>query len=458
MEDMLREFLAKQADREAARDREMAELKATIAALAARPAGGQQTAAERAKAEALAALEAEKLQKMRALEDELKPKYEAAGLSFTPLADIRPPTAAEKAENPKTDLIGILNPLPSHVKWTGQSMDANGHYLSFSVWLRHVKQVLDQKESVVWKKAVLDMASLTCLRGRALDWWLGMSSQQQDDLREDFSLELWDTLGKALHRNEQTLRKEARDRKRQFGKTLAEYAWKKTAILQEAFGRNRDVADLIADIKEGLSPTDQEAIRADLQATPTLNKLMTELVRLDTIRGPKFNAAIASGGRPEKANAGRQSQRVSPYPVKSGNQAPWQPLSETYDPKELRMRQNPLLPSKPAQWSYKFPDGRIIYLSSPCAKCGGKHFNFECTKPKSAVARAAFMAPEDPWDESVLGAPDETSEEEDELAVAYVSKGFYEPRSHSGDVYHTPTKHKQIMDEPWDELSMKKEN
>jgi hypothetical protein len=281
MEALLKDFLDNQALREAARDQEMADLKASIVALAS-PAGNQQTAADRARAAAQATLEAEKVQKMTALEEELRPKWEAAGLSFTPLANPRPPPT-DKAENPKADLIGILNPLPSHVKWTGQSMDANGHYLSFSVWLRHVKQVLDQKESLVWKKAVLDMASLTCLRGRALHWWHGMLPEQQEELRLDFSLEMWDTLGKALHRNEQVLKREARDRKREFGETLAEYAWQKTAMLQEAFGRNREVADLISDIKDGLSPTDQEAIRTDLQATPTLNKLMAELVRLDTI-------------------------------------------------------------------------------------------------------------------------------------------------------------------------------
>jgi hypothetical protein len=272
-------------------------------------------------------------------------------------------------------------------------------------------------------------------------------------LRHDFSPDMWDTLGKALHRNEQTLRKEARDRKHQFGETLAEYAWKKTAMLQEAFGRNRDVADLIADIKDGLSPADQEAIRTDLQSTPTLNKLMTELVRLDTIREPRFDAAIASRGRPEKANAGRQSQRVSPYPVKSGNQAPRKPLSETYDPTELKMRPNPLLPSKSPQWSYKFPDGRIIYLSSPCTKCGGKHFNFECKKDNMrTVARAAFMTPDSPWDESSLPQQEEEdSDKEDEMNVAYAAYMGTEPDEQAYSYTSEPVNRnqQQITSELW---------
>jgi hypothetical protein len=268
MDDWVKELLTKQVERDAARDKEMAELKAMITALSSQGQAPQQTAAELQKAQMQATLEAEKKRKMAELEDELRPKWEAAGLAFTPLT--RAHAADNKAENPKSDLIGIVNPLPSHKDWTGQSVDANGQWLSFSKWLGHLKQVLDQKESVVWKRAVLDVASLTCLRGRALDWWHALLPQQQTALREDFTLEMWNTLGKALHRNEQILRKEARDRKRQFGESLSEYAWKKLAMLQEAFGRNREAADLIADIKDGLTPADQEAIRSDLHSTPTV--------------------------------------------------------------------------------------------------------------------------------------------------------------------------------------------
>jgi hypothetical protein len=237
-------------------------------------------------------------------------------------------------------------------------------------------------------------------------------------------------------------------------------------MLQDAFGRERDVADLIADIKNGMSPADQEAVCTELQATPTLNKFMAELVRFDTIRGPKFNAALASGAgacRQDKANVGRQSLRGSPYPSskypgKSGTQPPKQPLAETYNPKELMMRSNPMTPNAAPQWLYRFPNKRIIFLSSPCTKCGGKRFNFECTKPKPAIARAACMTPENPWNESMPYAPDEMYEGEDELAVAYIFHVFYEPHSHGSDTYHTTTNDGQIMDEPWDELSMKKEN
>jgi hypothetical protein len=140
-----------------------------------------------------------------------------------------------------------------------------------------------------------------------------MLPQQQAALREDFTLEMWNTMGKALHRNEQILRKEARDRKRQFGESLSEYAGKKLAMLQEAFGRNRDAADLIVDIKDGLTPADQEAIHSDLLSTPTIGKFMEELVRLDKIRGPHLKAALSTGKSPQAAGSGRQ-HRQSPYP------------------------------------------------------------------------------------------------------------------------------------------------
>jgi hypothetical protein len=466
MEAMLQEFLKKQQEdnvardakekaRDEARDKEIAELKATIAVLSAHAPVGQQTAADRAKAAARAALEVERQQEMAELEERLKLKWEAAGLSYAPLTRA-PQTDGSKSENPKADLVGILDPLPSHKEWTGQSVDANGHYLSFSKWLNHVRQVLAQKNTDVWKRAVLDVASLTCLRGRALDWWHALLPQQQAALREDFTLEMWDTLGKALHRNEQILRKEARDRKRQFGESLTEYAWKKTAMLQEAFGRNREAADVIADIKEGLTPADQEAIRSDLHSTPTLGKFMEELVRLDKIRGPRLKAALA-GEQSRSPSSSRQQQRAAPYPPRAGPQTPRQQLSETYNPKELMFRPNPMAPNSPPQCSYKFPTGKIIFLSSPCSKCGGKHFNFECKKPKPGMARAAFTLPEESWDEFTV-EPVEEMDEEDDLAVAYVAYMGFEPEPANNNAYQKPTCHLQITDQPWDEMAMKKEN
>jgi hypothetical protein len=208
-----------------------------------------------AKAEALANLEAEKKQKMLDLENELRTKYADAGMAdhFTTLApDVGIGRSADKVESPKAELIGILNPLPAHKDWTGQAVDTNGHWISFSKWLTHLEAVMAQRQSAGWKSACLDVAALTCLRGRALDWWHSLMPEQQKLLREDTSLKLWNILGKALHRNEQILKKEARDRKRLYGETLSEYAWKKFAMIQEAFGTNRDAADIISDIKDGL--------------------------------------------------------------------------------------------------------------------------------------------------------------------------------------------------------------
>jgi hypothetical protein len=147
-------------------------------------------------------------------------------------------------------------------------------------------------------------------------------------------------------------------------------------------------------------------------------------------------AAVAPGGRQEKVNPGGRLQRGSPYPVKL--QAPRPLLSETYDPKELKMRPNPLLPRKPAQWSYKFPEGKIIYLSSPCSKCGAKHFNFECKKEhRGTVARAAFMTTESAWDESSL-------------------QQSYEDYTYASDTVDYGQR--QITSEPWCEMLQKKEN
>jgi hypothetical protein len=178
---------------------------------------------ERKKAEAKTKLEAMRKQKLAELEAELKAEYEKEGLDFAPQIPYGQGYRwnSEKVEYPKADTIGILNPLPIHKEWTGQAVDANGVWLSFSKWLTHLQAVMDQKESDVWKRACLDVATLTCLRGRAIDWWHSLLPEQQKILRYDTKLEHWDTLGKALHRNEQILRKEARDRVRQVGDVTA---------------------------------------------------------------------------------------------------------------------------------------------------------------------------------------------------------------------------------------------
>jgi hypothetical protein len=421
--------------------------------------------ADKAKADAKVRLEAEKRTKMLELENELRTKYADAGIAadFTPFAAADDATAqrsSERAEIPKAEQVGILNPLPAHKEWTGQAVDAHGHWISFSKWLLHLEAVMAQKQSITWKRACLDVAALTCLRGRALDWWHSLQQDQQRQLREDTTLVLWDTLGKALHRNEQILKKEARDRKRMFGETLSEYAWKKLAMLQEAFGNNRTAGDVISDIKDGLTSADQEIIQSDLHKKPSIGRFMDELARLDKIRGPRYKSALSVGHRQEPYSTGTANRR---FGTTQNTIKP--PLSESYDPKELKMRPNPLAPGKSAQWSYKFPTGKIIYLSSPCTKCGGKHFNFECKKDnrerKAVAARAAFMFPEEPWDEAtIMEAEHESFDEEDEMEVAYAAYMGIEPAEQAyGYASETiSSNQRQIAAEPWSEMAQKKEN
>jgi hypothetical protein len=169
---------------------------------------------------------------------------------------------------------------------------------------------------------------------------------------------------------------------------------------------------------------------------------MEELVRLDKIRGPRLKAVLSAGKSPQ--NSSRQP-RPTPYPSKFAPAAPRPKLSETYDPKELTFRPNPMMPNATPQWSYKFPTGKISFLSSPCTKCGGKHFNFECKKPRPGTTRAAFMLPEDSWDEFTTDTADQT-DEEDELAVAYTAYPGYEPDP--AEAYQTPMNRMQITDQP----------
>jgi hypothetical protein len=73
-----------------------------------------------------------------------------------------------KAEYVKPSVVGYLDPMAPHARWDGQITDGTNTYVSFAGWLDHLQQVLEQKPTQQWKVAVLDTATLSCLRGRAL--------------------------------------------------------------------------------------------------------------------------------------------------------------------------------------------------------------------------------------------------------------------------------------------------
>jgi hypothetical protein len=172
------------------------------------------------------------------------------------------------------------------------------------------------------------------------------------------------------------------------------------AMLNEAYGRERPTLDVIADIKEGLSVGDQEKTTTDLKRKPNLTRFMDELARLDSIRGPQFKESMTATqpyrtkqDRADRSRLGTDTKKAS--------------LADTYDPKQLAFRQNPLTPSAAKQWSYVFPNGRTIFLSFPCSHCNGKHFNFECKKRDEAKPARAAMQFGDGWDEEG-GSSDES--------------------------------------------------
>jgi hypothetical protein len=162
-----------------------------------------------------------------------------------------------KVEYVKPSLVGYLDPMAPHARWDGQITDGTNTYVSFAGWLDHLQQVLEQKQTQQWKVAVLDTATLSCLRGRALAWYNSMTGDQKRQLRTDIDLRYWQEWGRPLCRNTSVARAEARDRKRRPGETLTEYSWTKLAMLNEAYGSQRPATDIIRDIKDGLTPSDQ---------------------------------------------------------------------------------------------------------------------------------------------------------------------------------------------------------
>jgi hypothetical protein len=210
-----------------------------------------------------------------------------------------------------------------------------------------------------------------------------------------------------LFRNTALTRREAHDRKRQHGETLSEYAWKKLAMPNEAYGRERPILDVIVDIKEGMSIADQEKIMTELHKRPTMTLFMEELERFDSIRRPQFKDLMTSGARSAKQ---ANTENLTKTQYRTDLRKPY--LTELYDRKQLAFRQNPVTPSALKQWAYVFPNGRTIFLSSPCTHCGAKHFNFEWNKRTSEFRQvSAAVSFGGAWDE----ADESNSDHEDDL-------------------------------------------
>jgi hypothetical protein len=357
-----------------------------------------------------------------------------------------------KAEYVKPSLVGYLDPMAPHTRWDGQITDGTNSYVSYAGWLDHLQQVLEQKPTHQWKMAVLDTATLSCLRGRALAWYNSMTGEQKRQLRTDTELRYWQEWGRPLCRNTVVARAEARDRKRRPGETLTEYSWTKLAMLNEAYGSQRPAADIIRDIKDGLTPSDQEKIRTDLESKPSVARLLAEMERMDTIRGSTFQSSSTPYKDRERSNWSYQNQgnrrnydnqrynnqtyNNQGYGNRNYNNQNYNKRreKEPFDLKRLAWRTDKDDPKAGKQWSYEFSDGRIMYLNRACYMCGSKHFFFECEKFQNAgknrgdsrgdnrgdnrggPARAAFYKPQHdtPWDEFTGEDADEDDDEDED--------------------------------------------
>jgi hypothetical protein len=227
---------------------------------------------------------------------------------------------------------------------------------------------------------------------------------------------------------------------------LAEYSWSKLVLLNEAYGSQRPAADIIRDIKDGVTPSDQEKIRTDLEAKPFVARLLAEMERMDTIHGSTFQNSNTLYKDSERSNWSYQNQgsrrnynnqkyNNQNYNNQKNNNQNYNNQSynnqnynkrrekEPFDLKRLAWRIDKDDPKAGKQWLYEFPDGRIIYLNRACYMCGSKHFFFECEKFKNAgnvgnnrvvQARVAFYKPQHdaPWDEFTSNDGEDEEDEE----------------------------------------------
>jgi hypothetical protein len=169
-------------------------------------------------------------------------------------------------------------------------------------------------------------------------------------------------------------RAEARDRKRRPSETLTEYSWTKLVMLNEAYGSQRPATNIIRDIKDGLTPSDQEKIRADLDMRPSVAQLLAEMERMDTIRGSTFQTSTTPHKERERYNGGYQNQYQNQsrwnysqndsrnYKQKYDQNYNRRKEKEPFDLKRLAWRIDKDDVKAGKRWSYEFSDGRIMYL------------------------------------------------------------------------------------------------
>ena len=351
-------------------------------------------------------IEAERIRRTTAREEELREWAERNNRTYRPAARGPPngfydyPPREERPEHIKPELIGYLDPIATHLPWDGSptAPDKPNTYISFAAWLSHVKAVLSQKPSIPYKRAVLDTASLHCLRGAALEWWTALDDNQQQALREDVELNLWPVVGGRLSKRNHAGRKDAMNRKRQVGETLVTYATVKLRMLKEAFPADREVRDVIKDIRDGLSVQDQLAIREDMSSWPTIPRLMEELQRMDEIKAEEFRTAYRALKTPGNQTGRQVSNDTGRKNQNTGNKRNPRPPF-VYEPSKIKYKVDPKNPSGPKVRTYEFNDGKVIWLQLDCKHCGAKHFNFECNKrPSPGAARAAPMQVDDSED------------------------------------------------------------
>lgn len=135
----------------------------------------------------------------------------------------RPTILNDKPEMVKPEYVGYVDPLASNETWSGETVNEKGVYISWTAWLDHLESVIEQKELIIWKKAVLDTAALACLRGKAFLWYSAFTPENKRILRTNVTLQYWQSQSKALRRNPTLRRSEAMTRKRKFGETLSQY-------------------------------------------------------------------------------------------------------------------------------------------------------------------------------------------------------------------------------------------
>ncbi|KAI5796271.1 hypothetical protein DFH27DRAFT_626243 [Peziza echinospora] len=324
------------------------------------------------------------------LAEQRRAAYSAANLPLPPLNQIqerrtaRSPSVIEEHDkqwklSPKS--IGYLKPLPtSDYAKSWEAVDKSDTYVRPYAWLQKVRTKMEQKDDMMWKAKVLEVA-FECLQGSASKWWTAIGGQMRTRLLADFTLKLWYEHMECLCPSRENMRREAFARKwNPATETCMDYVWEKAAMFNEIDNQGSlSEKGVVSEILKGLPPTLAQQVRTDFDPNASVEMLSRESQHLlpRWEKTQKMQRPLARSSTP--ATERKYTQRTVGQTLNEPS------LAASYNKSKISTKEHPV--TKKMVRSYMKPNGRTIFLNRACSKCGKDNLDFEHdSSPKALVS------------------------------------------------------------------------